>query len=163
MLHTIPALHVFCRTGTDGTDRWNFSFSVFVAVHSLCHSQICNTYNFVVEHLWIESFCKKLCVYGKVCAYRQADIQTRLTYFTSYVGLTQAHPNYPGNSLLPAWTWISVTNKMMWFYSNGGFNFVLVIVALSSPISYVILWLTKPWVDNPRMLWSDWIHFVFLN
>ena len=26
-----------------------------------------------------------------------------------------------------------------------------------------IIWLTKPWMDNPRMPRSDWIHFVFLN
>ena len=29
--------------------------------------------------------------------------------------------------------------------------------------SVFIIWLTKPWTDNPRMLRSDWIHFVFLN
>ena len=27
----------------------------------------------------------------------------------------------------------------------------------------IIIWLTKLWMDNPIMLRSDWIHFVFLN
>ena len=30
-------------------------------------------------------------------------------------------------------------------------------------IMVFIIWLTKPWTDNPRMLWFDWIHFMFLN
>jgi len=30
-------------------------------------------------------------------------------------------------------------------------------------IMIFIMWLTKPWTDNLRMLRSDWIHFVFLN
>ena len=34
---------------------------------------------------------------------------------------------------------------------------------LCSAITGFIIWLTKPWTDNPRMLRSDWIHFVFLN
>ena len=51
----------------------------------------------------------------------------------------------------------------MWYYSEGKICYVAMPNKLVSLIFHFIIWLTKPWTDNPRMLWSDWIHFVFLN